>query len=581
MAQSEVEIVQDVYRLFRTARQQKRNLVAKWNKNRRVMRNRTWGDARASWLPSPQVPEIYPIIAACVGWVTDQRPILSANPGAPPGKEWVTFYQQIAQDMSTCLQTAWVQHQWDAEIERMVWDAYLYGVGFLKTTWDGTLLEGMGDVSVRRLDPFSFFIDPRATSMKDANYFVEARNITLEELERRFPGSTKQIDEPVRLDVDEPEPMNEGAAGYYKAMPGTINNPAGAFGQTPTSTGSRRHGKPGEGTPKVTLAQDETVTYFELWQRDVLEQKGKTYDRWSVTVIAGNKVLLRVPAVELWSHARHPYSYLPLIDTGDFWGMSMVELLTDSQLSINRLLAALQQNIELVGNPVFVEDTASNLSRALITNRPGQRIQVATGGQADWLKPPPIHPMFLQLIQFHINEMERVSGLSAMQRGYTPTGRNSTEVLDSVQEAGFVRIRLVLRNLERCLRDAGNLVASLVAENYSSPRIIQTVGPSTDPKQQTVNMRTKHFYTPDTEADRIPMRFNILIDANSSLATSRAARVAEADLLYTLGAIDDRALLDAHEFPNREEVLKRVQPMKQAGLMQPPGQRQGTRAPGR
>lgn len=578
MALDDIQTVNQIVAQFQDARRKRRPLVDKWNRNRRIVRNRTWGSARASWLPSPAVPEIFPIIATSVGWMTDQRPILSCNPETPAGTPYSDFYAQVAQDMTTCLQVAWNQYFWDSEIEKVIWDGYEKGIGIVKTTWDATLLDGMGDVRVRRIDPFYFFPDPRATSFDDAEFFVEARNITLKELERRFPGSVAKLGAAHILQVDEPVNLDTQDGGSVGAIPGTLNNPSGAFGQTAQSSGSRRWGSPSSGKPLVD--DDDVITYIEHWQREIVKTEKRVYVQWRVRCVAGDLLLMDEPATELWSHGRHPYSFFKLIDTGDFWGTSMVELLAPSQMAINRLLAALQQNVELVGNPVFVEDSRSNISRSVLTNRPGQRVMIGDGGKAEWLTPPQIHPMMSQLVQFYISEMERISGLSAMQRGFTPTGRNSTGVLDSVQEAGFVRIRMALRNLERCLRDFGNLAAALISEYYTAPRIVQTIGPSDNPVDSQTVMRTQHFYSPGTSGeDKLPLRFNVMVDANSQLPTSRQAKIAEADVLYSLGVIDRQAVLDAHEWPNRQAVLQRVTAAESAGMLNPPTQRQGTRPP--
>lgn len=568
----------EVIHLFQKAWRHKRPLVNRWNKNRRILRNRTWGESRAPWMPSPEVPEIYPIIATSVGWMTDQRPIFYCNPFVPAGTQHHDYYAKMSQDMNTILKTLFMNYQWDSEIEKVLWDGYEKGFGLLKTTWDGSLFGGKGDVSLKRIDPFYFYPDPQATSFDDAEYFIEARNVTLKELERRFPDALSKLSSFDILTVDVPENLDTEGGGKPNAIPGTLNNPSGAFGQPPTSTGSRRWGAPGQ----TSMREDDGVlTLIECWRREIVKSaSGKVRVSWRLIVVAGDQVLLNEPVENIWSHGRHPYSPYRLIDTGDFWGISMVEFLAPSQKAINRILAALQQNIELSGNPVLLEDARSNLPRSQITNRPGTRLNVGNGGVVQWLTPPPIHPQMSQLISFYISEMERISGLSAMQRGFTPTGRNAQGVLDAVQESGFTRVRMALRNLERAMRDAGALAASLIAEFYTEPRIVQLVGSQDQATNAQVEIRSKHFYTAPTEGeDRVPVRFQVQVDVNSQLPTSRQARMAEADVLFSLGAIDVKALLDAHEWPNRDLVLQRVMEAQAAGLFQPPTRRQGTRPP--
>jgi hypothetical protein len=160
-----------------------------------------------------------------------------------------------------------------------------------------------------------------------------------------------------------------------------------------------------------------------------------------------------------------------------------------------------------------------------------------------------------ELVGFYIAEMERISGLSGVVRGFSPTGRNAQGVIDSVAESAFVRIRLGLRNLERALSAAGNLVANLVVENYSLPRVMSIVGQ--DGERSMLALRARHFFIPNEEgAD--PMRFSLFVRAGSAMPISRAARIAEAETLFAMGALDAQAVLEAHDYPNREQVLQRL-----------------------
>jgi len=255
----------------------------------------------------------------------------------------------------------------------------------------------------------------------------------------------------------------------------------------------------------------------------------------------------------------------------------MVEFLTSPQESINRMLANIEQNLMLVGNPVMYESRrANNVTK---TNRPGQRVQ-GNRDQVGWLEPPTLHPDQINLISYYESKIESISGLSAIVRGFSPTGRNSTEVMSSVQDSAFVRVRATLRNLERCLRGVCAKQSALIAEFYTEPRMIATVGQ--DGTRTRLALKSRHFYTLATadEPDGTPMRFQIMADAGSEHPTSRGARQAQAERLFAMGAIDEIEVLKAQKWPNWREVSTRVLEMKaQAGALgQPPGKRQATRS---
>lgn len=549
--------------LFQRARDHRRTLTAQWRRNWRFLNNRTWPLTRANYLPSPEVPEMYPIIGSIVGYMTDSRPTLYCIPSAVPYTGYKSFYDELSHALQTVLQNIWTVHNTHADIERLVWDGFTYGTGIGKTTWDEKLVGGIGDATLRRIDPFSFYPDPYATSLLDANYLIEARVMSLQDVDARFPGAVDQLTGGELSDVDKaPNQITESSSGQPpRANPGAIS---------PATV--PRYGLPGQA--RISATDDAGVLVLECWLREHhYNDSGHVKESWRCVVVAGNVVLMDEPAKNIFAHGTHPYDRFVPHDNGEFWGTSMVEMLIPSQISLNRTLAAIQHNIELVGNPVFVENTRSNLSRSLLTNRPGQRIETPDGGKAEWLNPPVLNQQSFQLINFYVQEMERISGLSALTRGMNPGGRNAQSVIDTMQEASFVRIRLAQRQLELMIRAAGEKLAALVVENYTAARTIAIVGPSGE--QATLALHPKHFYVPSPRG-RVPMRFQVVIQAGSSLPTSRQARITEADTLFTLGAIDIDALLEAHEWPNRRVVVDRVRAERAMG-MEPPGARQRTR----
>lgn len=591
----DVKLVSDVMDMFRRARGRRRSLVDRWVKSYEVLTNRTWLSGRPDWMPAPALPEIYPIISSIVGWQTDQRVRFDCVAAAEPHSHTAAFYEQLGHDLRNVMNSIWSTEDYDGEISKVIWDAYLYGTGITKVIWDARRAGGMGNPIITRVDPFTFYPDPEARGMHDAAFFIECKTLSYEEVEARWPGSLKKLGVGGGLVVDvedqSPTQLDAAVGSRLKTQPSAAISP----NTDPSYVRTKR----------IDATETQGVTVLEAWLRVPAEEDAfpelpgfdaaahnnplydedatptpppmRRYDKWRCVVIAGQQVLMDEAAEDLWAHGQHPFGRYVIDDLGEFWGASMVEMLAPAQVSLNRLLASIEQNIWLMGNPVFVESVRAGLRQTQITNKPGTRLTVNDGGQAEWLQPPQIHPqMSNDLIQFYIGEMERISGLSAIVRGATPTGRNAQGVLDSVQDAAFVRIRKAQRSLERTLHGDLTKAASLVCEFYDSPRLINIIGD--DGNKSAVALRTLHFYLP-TSNGRAPLQFSILVQAGSSLPTSHGQRAAEADTLYAMGCIDEEAVLEAHDWPDRARVTARVREMKAAAgtLGQPPGARQRAR----
>jgi hypothetical protein len=201
--------------------------------------------------------------------------------------------------------------------------------------------------------------------------------------------------------------------------------------------------------------------------------------------------------------------------------------------------------------------------------------------EVGWVQPPQLHPqMSVALIQYFESKIESISGMTAIVRGFMGNGRNAQGVMDSVQDAAFVRIRATLRELERTLRGVTWKKAATIAEFYTEPRFMRS---SARTASTPARPRQRHFYTRPTRpvsVSRCASR-SWPTPARSSRPRSRPAR-AEADTLFALGAIDVLELLKAKQWPNYAIVAKRVMEAQaaqgMAGGVTAPGKRERARA---
>lgn len=565
-----------VIQLFQDARNHRRPLIEDWRRWDAVMSNRTWMDGRASYLPSPEVPEIRPILSSLVAYLTDSRPGIELAPAMMPNTPQSAWWQQRCWDLQTVCDSVTHNQLSEREITKVAHDAYRYGAGVLKTTWDQALDGGLGNARIDRVNPYCFYPDPSASNTDDGNFYIEARDMSLQELDRRYPGSGTMMNAGVKQDIDEPDDgiNNNFRTRTPRANPGAISgkgfdghnappNPTGAWG---------REGAARDGLQNTDLTFADEVTLIECWMRthqhvnpilDDQRQPTATVETWRVVAVVGQRVLLDADAKDLYGHPNHPYSRFVTEDEGTFWGTSMVEQLAPSQIQVNKGLASISHNLDLLGNPVLKESQRASVSRNAMTNKPGQRLLYGDGGEVDWLTPPPVHPLHLDMVNFYIQEMERISGYNSISRVQSGGGRNSTDVVNSMQEAGFVRVRLALRNLEYALRGVYTRLCDLIVRNYSAPRIVAFAPGSGTPT--TIALAARHFQLP-SENGATPLRAVVLVNAGSNRPVSKDAWKQEMDFLFTVGAIDRPALLETHGVPNWQIIDQRMSAMEQAGI---------------
>lgn len=542
-----------VRELFYRAREARRATMRQWKVNYYVLNNRYYKPGNNAWDEEPAISNIWPVVASAVAWMTDQRPTTEVTPTAEPFSPYWDYYQKLATDLNVCMTAGFNNYALDGEITKALWDVYSYGIGYFKVEWDATLAEGLGDAVFRRRDPFTIYPDPYAANESELTYIGEVKTMTVADADRSWPGAAKKIGMGTFLEDTENAPHKLDASL-------NPNQPRAALGALSPSTAIQNHAArdtPGKPTDAPVVTVIEMYVRGHLVEPSDQEGVSKVRDNWRCIIVCGDAILMDEDCNDVNAFGMHPYSRLVLFDTGEWYGPCITELLAPIQKNINWLLGAINRNIYLMGNPVLKEDMRSASRNKRFTNRPGQRLEGGAG--VDWLNPPQIHPqMSIQLVQYYEGKIETISGLSAMVRGFAPTGRNSEGVLDSVQDAAFVRVRASLRELERSLRGVASRMAASIAEFYTEPRLMSLIG---DDGQRTfLNLRARHFYAIDCDdpGERIPLRFSLTADAGSQLPTSKQARAAEAKHLFKLGAIDIYELLKAMQWPNYALVAQRV-----------------------
>lgn len=571
---SDIDRVNALRSLFYIARDQKRPRYQNWVRNYKILTNRLQGGNTTSWLPQPRDSEIYPLISSLVAWMTDQDPDIGFVPASDPNSDYYDEVKSVAKDLDAIYATTYINEEYDNEAKTMLFDTFQFGLGIIKTVWDNSADGGWGNAVWRRCDPWTIYTDPYARNFRDMNFIIEAKRVSYEELERMYPNtyhlvkynasSTDGYDErPTFYDNDQ-----SPKAPFLGALPhGT------ALWNKRVSGGRTYEPLPGYVCYEYWLKENTDVEEIGVEGPD---QNAYKQPKWRCIVVCNGEILFNEWAEDLWQHGQHPYEDYRFDDIGEMYGIALIDHLAYPQIYINRLLTALQQNAELIGNPIFLEPTNSGLSRIGIINRPGQRLPVsATSSAASnlprWLDPPSMPQQVIDLVKFWIDRIENTGGLTGLQKGQAPNQRNSSGVINSVQDAAFVRIRSALSNLQWTYRRASLKAADLITQNYTDKRVKAILGP--DGESTAIALRSHHFFDPGDDYST-PLRFILQVETGANRATSRQARMADDEKLFALGLVDDQYVLESRGVKDVKPILARLYQKRMSGVLSSPGQRQ-------
>ena len=119
--------------------------------------------------------------------------------------------RKLANDLQTILVEKNKERKTKKMRKRMARNGFFSRLFILKIFWNNELEAGKGDWDIKNVDPRTIYIDPDATSCKDAESIIEEVKTTFKKLIARFPNKEKEIREKigdgdkVNADIANPE----------------------------------------------------------------------------------------------------------------------------------------------------------------------------------------------------------------------------------------------------------------------------------------------------------------------------------------------------------------------------------------
>lgn len=341
-------------------------------------------------------------------------------------------------------------------------DSLMYSKGYVKVTWDfktktKTTMEPVvgkddeitfkevkksevycDDPNVEVIDPFDIYVDPDATSLKDAAYLIHRKLV------------------PYSVLKDNPNYKNVEQINMAK------NKPAS---NTYLDNDLNEETRFNNSAPTVDNYKEE-VEVLEYWERDRL------------IVIANRSIVLRdtpnpyndkkIPFVELDDY-RDPHKY---------YGQSELSVIDPLQREINAIRNQRRDYDNLQLNPVIrmVPGTLRNPNSAVMA--PGNVWMVSDLASMDTFTLPALQGNSSDIEQRTIEDLQRTVAIDELGIGLLPDGsarRSATEVVTASSMAGK-RFAIKIALLEEAVKEIGEMVFARNQQFLDQERVIQIVG---------------------------------------------------------------------------------------------------------
>jgi hypothetical protein len=232
-----------------------------------------------------------------------------------------------------------------------------------------------------------------------------------------------------------------------------------------------------------------------------------------------------------YTHGQYPFAKIDSIQSGSFYGTSVVDDLIPLQREINRTRSQLVEARNLTSKPGFFYRTGS-MDVNKWTSAPGQAIDIKPGSEFPQPIPLPQIPSYVENMQDrYLTDVEDISGQHQVSKGNAPSGVTAGTAIQFLQEADNSFMATTHASIEDAVKKVAHQTIALAIQYWDSARLVKYVG-------RDGQINAKYLERTDIKSGT-----DIRIEGGSSLPVSKAARIALFMDLMTRGAIPvDQAL---------------------------------------
>lgn len=579
------------------------NLHSKWMRNYELKRGRHFKTTNSKW-PLVPINIFYIVVSRTKAHLTDSKPRFE-----------IVAHDESSQEMSPIMNSA-ANNWWNRtmQLKKMsdsIDNSETYGSTIDKMVFNPSLEGGKGDVETVVVDPFKLFPWPGVRELQKMPYFFEVDIMELEEIHRIWPESKGKIKPDAQFATNsllgkERELVKAGTLADHRAQDNLPNNFAPSGGKV-SELGINRAmiievwikdftmideevEQPIIAEQRVTVQdEDELSTTFgqildtgEIEEVDTGEvemvKTGRQLPKYPgfIRVVhfanEGALILDDVPNPSInpalpQEQTENTYlqDKIPYIktdsntDTSNFWAYSVIEQIEILGKEINKKISQVAAYIDKTVRPTLIMPKTAGIDEHMISNLPGQ-VWYPTNHVVSqfirYMQIPSLPSDFYVYIDMLLRLVDNITGIQDVTEGRKPKGISAASAIIALQEKAQTMFREKIRNNDMALEEKGRMWISLAQNWYTEERTIRLSGRALETMGQFGGFR----------GTEMQGEFTFEVVPGSTLPKSLFVRLEQSVQLFNSGAIDQKALLEAFDWPGADEVIRRMS-LGQLGLL--------------
>lgn len=435
-----------------------------------------------------------------------------------------------AKSLSAIIPCVLEQNEFEDVYSEVLWQKLKGGTGAYGVFWDSSKLNGLGDISVQRVNLLHLFWEPGVKDIQKSQNIFHVEPVDKELLKQQYPqleGEALSKPMSMRKFMTEDRVDDENKAyvvdWYYHAY----------------------HG--GKKVLHYCKFVGDVVLYATEDQPDLAERG-------------------------LYDHGQYPFVLDSLFPVeGSPCGFGYIDVCKGAQEQIDILNQAVLRNTMINAIPRYFirSDGGVNEEEFMDFSRPMVHVTGTLGQDSVVpIQTPALNANCMAMIDSKIGELKETSGNTDSSNGITQNSSQAASAIAALQEASGKVSRASTLSAYRAFTKVVNQIIELIRQFYELPRQFRITGEMGDEQFMSFDnsMMQPQAQGMDFGMDmgfRLPV-FDVKVSAQSKNAYSKNSQNELALALYGQGVFNpqmsDQALmlLDMMEFDGKDELMQKV-----------------------
>jgi hypothetical protein len=587
------------------------HLHSRWRRFDKIYRSDQWFESVPDDRSTPVLNFTFALIRSLIPRLTDNSPEILVKARLSEKDS------ELAEILGTVLQHIWYTNKMQEQrITETALHMLKYGTAIAKVVWNPDAWDGVGEVEYSTIHPINFYPDPRAYTIEDMEYYFIRMAKPMEYFLRRWPDKgklvvpdsdwmdTEELEGRGRDSGEETATLTEYAfrdkEGNVCIMYYVGDVVLGVFGgEYDEDYDEEKGGIPVYSHNKFPVvrfvdyhAEKEFWGIGEIELIDILQQLINAYEAQIVdnTRLMGNaqwivnKTMSGLDESDSWIFDNMPGRTI-FTHNGGVDRFPGVPIPQHIPAHLEKLIEWMEQilgvhDVVQGRRPVGVRSASGIIA---LQEAGSIRVREKANNMGAAIREMAEQAISLVLEFYDEPRIVRIAGASvpmSLDVREVLTGR----MLDMAQEMGILPpmeqtfapemppMQPQMGGMGPDMMGMGPEMGGMPPDMGMSPDMGMGMGPEMPPQEPMVGQEELEQALQEIKFPE----FDVEVKVGPSVPYSQALLYEEAKEFYQLGIIDRKAVLEVTNFPNKEEIIARME-QEQAALMQQQGERMGER----